>query len=193
MALFINQGIQPETDNIILEKAKLTITRLALEDTKFVKEGQKPKLVVTLKILTPGVYQGRVLTTKVDIDPNSSFSRNYRALRSSAKKPYVKGEPAQIDIEKILLNKVVWANLSEQENNGNKYQRVNFIDDPNATANAKAATTNIQATAKEQVQIEEPVIAEEESNQFLRELAEDNEVVTATEDVEIDVDESDWE
>ena len=69
-------------------------------------------LEVTLKILE-GEYKNRPVFDRVQFAKTATYDMTwkYRALRACAGVPYKEGEPATIDIEKLLLNKAVKADL----------------------------------------------------------------------------------
>ena len=109
MALIINQGKQDTTQdnkfNPITEKnvlAQITEIKLASSQTN--------TLEVTMRLLN-GANKGRFIFDRVSYDPTSDFSWKYRALRKAAGCPYNENESAQIDIEKLLLNKAVTVDL----------------------------------------------------------------------------------
>ena len=109
MSLIINQGKQDTTQdnkfNPIVEKNVLAqITEIKLAKT------QTNTLEVTMRLLN-GANKGRFVFDRVNYDPTSELSWKYRALRKAAGCPYNENESAQIDIEKILLNKGVTVDL----------------------------------------------------------------------------------
>lgn len=109
MSLIINQGKQDTTqDNKfdpITEKnvlAQITEIKLATSQTN--------TLEITMRLLN-GAHKGRFIFDRVNYDPTSNFSWKYRSLRKAAGVPYNENESAQIDIEKLLLNKAVTVDL----------------------------------------------------------------------------------
>lgn len=109
MSLIINQGKQDTTQdnkfNPITEKnvlAQITEIKLATSQTN--------TLEITMRLLN-GANKGRFIFDRVSYDPNSDFSWKYRAIRKAAGCPYNENESAQIDIEKLLLNKAVTVDL----------------------------------------------------------------------------------
>lgn len=129
MALLINQGIQPEEKKMEFapiqeDNVKLVIKELKLNDYR------ADTLDVNMQIIA-GKNTGRYVKTSVNYNPENPMSWKYRALRLSANQPYTKGEPATIDIEKLLINQVVTADLSvtegaDKDGNPKKYQQVKF-------------------------------------------------------------------
>lgn len=112
MPLIINQGIQDTSKDsgnfpiIVEDNVKLQIIELTL--SKFLAN----TLVVKFRILT-GNHKNQIISdTSVCYEEKSPMSWKYRSLRSCAGVPYKEGEPANIDVEKLLLNKVVLADLS---------------------------------------------------------------------------------
>jgi len=109
MGILINQGAQPLTDDreiIVQDNVLMSITKIELgkKDTT--------KLVFTFKILD-GVHSGRTVKDFVSYLPSDEFSWKYRNIRKSAGVPITENEPQQIDIEAVLLNRAVRANLKE--------------------------------------------------------------------------------
>lgn len=109
MSLIINQGKQDTTQdnkfNPITEKnvlAQITEIKLASSQTN--------TLEITMRLLN-GANKGRFVFDRVSYDPTSDFSWKYRAVRKAAGCPYSENESAQIDIEKLLLNKAVTVDL----------------------------------------------------------------------------------
>ena len=109
MSLIINQGKQDTTQdnkfNPITEKnvlAQITEIKLAKSQTN--------TLEITMRLLN-GANKGRFVFDRINYDPTSELSWKYRALRKAAGCPYNENESAQIDIEKILLNKGVTVDL----------------------------------------------------------------------------------
>lgn len=112
MSLIINQGIQDTSKDlknfpiIVEDNVKLQIIELTL--SKFLAN----TLVVKFRILTGNHKNQIVSDTSVCYEEKSPMSWKYRSLRSCAGVPYKEGEPSNIDIEKLLINKVVLADLS---------------------------------------------------------------------------------
>lgn len=167
MSLLINQGKQDTTQdnkfNPITEKnvtAQITELKLA--------QSQVNTIEVTMRLLT-GANKGRFIFDRVNYDPKSDFSWKYRALRKAAGVPYSESEPAQIDIEKLLLNKAVNVDLGvrkgknsageEQEYQNITYKVVKQAAQTPATP-APQATTPV-ATAEPTVETAEPAPAVE--------------------------------
>lgn len=129
MGLIINQGTQDTTqDNkfnpIVAPDVLLQITELKLAQT------QASTLEVTFRILD-GQYKNRFVFDRISFDPKSPFSWKYRQLRKCAGVPYQEGEPTNIDIEALLLNKAVKADLGTRKGtnkNGEEeeYQNIKY-------------------------------------------------------------------
>ena len=149
MSLLINQGKQDTTQdnkfNPITEKnvtAQITELKLAQSQTNTIE--------VTMRLLN-GANKGRFIFDRVNYDPKSDFSWKYRAIRKAAGVPYNENEPAQIDIEKLLLNKAVVVDLGVRKgknSNGEdqEYQNITYKVVKQAPA-ATPATPAPQATA----------------------------------------------
>ena len=85
-------------------------------------------LAITIDIIDNDTYKNRKVFDSVTFDPKSEHSWKYRSLRKCVGVPYKETEGAEIDIEKILLNKKVKMNLDIREgNDGNAYQKVTFL------------------------------------------------------------------
>lgn len=129
MALLINQGKQDTSQdnkfNPIVEKDVLgQITELKLS------KNLASTIEVTFRLLN-GAHKGRFVFDRVSYDSKSDFSWKYRALRKAAHAPYDENEPAQIDIEALLLNKAVLMDLSVRkgkDKNGDEqeYQNITY-------------------------------------------------------------------
>ena len=129
MSLIINQGKQDTTQdnkfNPITEKnvlAQITEIKLATSQTN--------TLEVTMRLLN-GAYKGRFVFDRINYDPTSDFSWKYRAIRKAAGAPYNENESAQIDIEKILLNKAVTVDLGVRKGKNSageeqEYQNISY-------------------------------------------------------------------
>lgn len=140
MSLIINQGKQDTTQdnkfNPITEKnvlAQITEIKLATSQTN--------TLEITMRLLN-GANKGRFVFDRVSYDPTSDFSWKYRAIRKAAGCPYNENESAQIDIEKLLLNKAVTVDLGVRKGKNKdgveqEYQNITY----------KVITQNVQATA----------------------------------------------
>ena len=129
MSLIINQGKQDTTQdnkfNPITEKnvlAQITEIKLATSQTN--------TLEVTMRLLN-GANKGRFVFDRINYDPTSDFSWKYRAIRKAAGAPYNENESAQIDIEKILLNKAVTVDLGVRKGKNSsgeeqEYQNISY-------------------------------------------------------------------
>ena len=153
MSLIINQGKQDTTQdnkfNPITEKnvlAQITEIKLATSQTN--------TLEITMRLLN-GANKGRFVFDRVSYDPTSDFSWKYRAVRKAAGCPYNENESAQIDIEKLLLNKAVTVDLGVRKGKNSsgeeqEYQNITYkvIKQPTqATAPATQATPVAAAPA----------------------------------------------
>lgn len=134
MGLLINQGVQDTSqDNkfnpIVAKDVLLQITAIKLA------AGLENTLEITLKVLD-GEHKNRLVFDRIQYAKTAAYDMTwkYRALRACAGVPYVEGEAATIDIEKLLLNKAVKADLGirkapnkkgeEQEYQDIKYHKV---------------------------------------------------------------------
>lgn len=129
MGLIINQGKQDTSqDNkfapIEDKNVLASITKIALN--KYAES----TLDVHMQILG-GVHKNRIVIDRVSFDPKSQFSWKYRALRKSANVPYSEDESATIDIEALLVGRVVTLDLGiteTEDKTGEKkqYQKVTY-------------------------------------------------------------------
>lgn len=125
MSLLINQGIQDTSQDgkfsiIVAKNVTAQITKLELSIKK------PGTLIVTMKIFE-GAYKGRQIIDYVSFLPTDSFSWKYRALRAAAGVPYNKGEPTNIDIERLLLNKAITVDLgSRKDKNDDEWQSITY-------------------------------------------------------------------
>lgn len=111
MGLLINQGVQDTSqDNkfnpIVAKDVLLQIIGIKLAP------GLENTLEITLKVLD-GEHKNRIVFDRIQYAATKAFDMTwkYRALRACAGVPYKEGEAATIDIEKLLLNKAVKADL----------------------------------------------------------------------------------
>lgn len=108
MALFINQGKHKieEQKIYVIEDAKMQITKVGL--------GRNPGiLLVTMKFID-GADKGFSISDAVSFDPNSPVAYKYQRLRASAGVPYKEGEAESVDIEALLLNKIIRVKLGKR-------------------------------------------------------------------------------
>jgi hypothetical protein len=115
----ITQGAQP--DDEIFEDKEVYLQIVGLKKSDF----NANQMIVQFKILS-GKYVGQRVSDFVTYDPNDSMSWKYRKLRNSANVPYSKTEPPTINIAKLLMDKVVKADLTKytNEEKGKDYQNV---------------------------------------------------------------------
>lgn len=145
MSLIINQGKQDTTQdnkfNPIVENnvlAQITEIKLA--------QSQTNTLEITMRLLN-GANKGRFVFDRINYDPNSEFSWKYRAIRKAAGVPYNENESAQIDIEKLLLNKGVTVDLGVRKGKNKageeqEYQNITYkVIKPATTAQAPTSAT----------------------------------------------------
>ena len=207
MGLIINQGTQDTTqDNkfnpIVAPDVLLQITELKLAQT------QASTLEVTFRILD-GQYKNRFVFDRISFDPKSQFSWKYRQLRKCAGVPYQEGEPANIDIEALLLNKAVKADLGtrkgtnkngeEEEYQNIKYKVLTTSTTPQqptvASVFSQPAQPSQQPKATKTPKAKAKPVEESELNVLPEVLAEEVEIVEPvvedTPSVVIDDDE-DW-
>ncbi len=130
MGLIINQGIQDTSqdgkfDPIVSEKEMLECVKVEAHD-RF-----DDAITLTWKIIGENsMYKGKLCWDDVTYGAESEHSWRYRQLRERVGVPYVKGEPADIDIEQILLGKIVMAELSKRPDKTDPtkfYQKTKYL------------------------------------------------------------------
>lgn len=121
MGVLINQsGVKVETNNVI-EQDNVLMRISKVELHKFIKKA----LNVGFTILD-GPNKGRVVYDAINYD--GDFSWKYVQLRKFAEVPYSKDENPNIDIEALLLNKTVKADLSKRvDKRGEDQQTIRYV------------------------------------------------------------------
>lgn len=112
MPLIINQGKQDTSNDVSepIKESNVTVVVEKIELNKFITGN----LNVYLKLMT-GKHKGAVKKDLIPYLATDKFSWKYRAIRNCAGEPYKKNEPENIDIEKILKDKVLVADFSINE------------------------------------------------------------------------------
>ena len=128
MGLLINQGVHDTSKDIFSPIVEDNVT-LVISEIKLAK-GLANTLEVTFRILT-GANKNKFVTDRVTYDANSDFSWKYRQLRKCAGVPYTSTESPTIDIEKLLLNRIVTADLKSRKGKNKdgeeqEYQAINY-------------------------------------------------------------------
>lgn len=146
MPILINQGKQDTTQDgkfepIVEKNVTVQITELALSKT------QTNTIEVTMRLLS-GNSKGRFVFDRVNYDPNSNLSWKYRALRKAAGVPYSDQEPAQIDIEKLLLNKAITVDLGIRKGKNRDGEEQNYQNVTYKVATKKPTITPEVPTAQ---------------------------------------------
>lgn len=128
MGLLINQGKHNTSKDafapIVEDNVTLVISELKLA------VGLTDTIEVTMRILS-GANKNKFVYDRVNYNPDSAFSWKYRQLRKCAGVPYQEKEPESIDIEQLLLNRVVTADLKirkgkNSEGEERDYQAINY-------------------------------------------------------------------
>lgn len=115
MGIIINQGVHDTTKDSMFEP--ITEKNVMMVIKKITTSSRLENSIdVTFQILN-GKNKNRYIFDTVTYDPNSNWAWKYRALRKAAGVPYSKGESKKIDIEDLLLNKAVLADLSTRTSN----------------------------------------------------------------------------
>lgn len=109
MGILINQGKHVEDKPTY---AMMTAKNVRARITKLeVNPRREYSIIVSMQVID-GEFTGRYVTDYVDYNPESKNAWRYRSLRKSALVPYSKDESERIDIEKLLLNKIVTIDLA---------------------------------------------------------------------------------
>lgn len=109
MGILINQGKHTEDKPTY---APMTAKNVRARITKLeVNPRREYSIIVSMSIID-GEFTNRYVTDYVDYNPESKNAWRYRSLRKSALVPYSKDESERIDIEKLLLNKIITIDLA---------------------------------------------------------------------------------
>lgn len=130
MGLLIDQGVHDPSNTggfEVIESAKEIVQITKVELHKFIDNA----LNVELKIIGQNSkYNGRVVYDAVNFDPEHSMAFRYLQLRERCGVPYKKNEGSQVDVEAILMNKVVAVSLGKKpkkDSPGEFYQTVRYL------------------------------------------------------------------
>lgn len=132
MGFIINQGKQNTSDDkdfavIISEREVVKIEKV--EEHKYFDNS----INVALRIISDGPHKNRVVYGDATYDPNSEHSWKYRQLRKFAGVPYHENEDSSIDIEALLLNKIIAVELGvRKDKEGVDRQMVKYKQVTNA-------------------------------------------------------------
>lgn len=136
MGFMINQGKQDVSQDkdfeIIISEREVGRIR-KISEHKFFDDAMN----VEIEIISEGPYKGRVVFDGVTYDPSSEHSWKYRQLRKFAGVPYSENESPNIDIEALLVGKVIAMELTQREDKnepGTFYQQVKYKKFTNADA-----------------------------------------------------------
>jgi len=106
MSLMINQGKQDTTNDKLnyepFEEKDVVGVVEKLELNKYLPGCFN----VSFRLMT-GAHKGQIRTDTVTYEASNPMSWKYRALRNCCGEPYKENEPAQIDIEAKLLQKIL--------------------------------------------------------------------------------------
>lgn len=132
MGLIIDQGKQviqqiKETNNQksydLIEAEQIQGVIEEITQHKFLQDN----LSVKVRIIEDP-FKNRVVYGDANYNPTSNLNFTYQNLRTSAGYPYEAGENPKLDIEKLLLNKVVTMKLFIRTGkDGKEYQGVRWI------------------------------------------------------------------
>ena len=140
MGLIINQGMHdPEKvqDYSVIESEKELGQIIEVKPNDYIDNA----LSVTYKIIgDSSKYSGRLVFDTINYDPSHQMSFRYLQLREYAGVPYTKGEPADIDIEQMLMDRVVVLKLGKRPKKdapGEFWQTVRFVKGDAPKTNGK--------------------------------------------------------
>jgi hypothetical protein len=130
MGLIINQGKQIVQE---IKEQRKPLEFIEAEQVQGVIEEITPhnfledNISVKVRIIDEP-FKNRVVFGDANFNPTSKLNFTYQNLRTSAGYPYKPGENPELDIEKLLLNKVVTMKLFiRQAKNGKEYQGVRWV------------------------------------------------------------------
>jgi len=156
MPLIINQGKQ-DTSKDVNKFTPITARNVLVSIVQLkLAENIPDTLYVKMQVMD-GEYKNRYIDDKVTFDPQSPLSWKYRNLRRAVGVPYTEGEPTNIDIEGMLLNKALRVDLGVKEgidkktNETRQYQTINY----KPLQDISAQTSKAISTA----QVVKPVVA----------------------------------
>ena len=116
MGCLINQGKQKleqrDFPPIVEKDACLSIEKVELD------KYQANTIKVTFKVLQ-GPNKNRIVYDRIGYNSSSPSVWKYQSLRSAANVPYKEDEPAQVDIEALLLHTPIIADLLTREYTNN--------------------------------------------------------------------------
>lgn len=167
MPLIINQGKQ-DTSNDAKSYAPV-VQRNALVQIVEIKLDQNLSntLVLNMQVLD-GENKNRYVVDRITFDPTSKLSWKYRNVRRAVGFPYNENESANIDIERILLNKAMRVDLGTKDGidktgNPKTYQTINYK--PAQTAELPETKTPAAAQPVKENPLAEPQPAAKQTNQ----------------------------
>ena len=128
MGFFAKQGKHdPNADR---PKAIVSTRELArimkLESHKFFDN----QVDITFKVVSEGEHQNKTFHDGVPYLASDPFAWKYIALRKAAGVPYKEDEPVEIDLEELLLGKIVPVALTsvpKKDDPSIQYQRVKYL------------------------------------------------------------------
>lgn len=152
MGFFINQGKHKEDDGqftpIISEKELAQITKVSPH--KFFDNSIR----LDFRIISEGPNKGKMFDDGVPYLPTDPFAWKYQQVRRAAGVPYKEDEPAEIDIEALLLNKIVPVKLtSHKDKDDVPRQRVKYLKLTNADIAQLNKGTELKSTDATQDQV----------------------------------------
>ena len=137
MSLIIRQGKQDTSKDGIFEPIVEKDVIMAIVGLKLCDPAKFPDtLEVEFKIIASENNLGRKVWDRVNFSPTSDFSWKYRSLRKAAGCPYSEDESEAVDIEGLLLNRAVGADLGVREGTKDgvtkKYQSITYKEIKNS-------------------------------------------------------------
>ena len=163
MALTINQGVQKVDEDRTFTPITQDNVQMVIQEIKL-DEYAVDTLRLTYRILD-GNNKNRLIIDRVCYNPDNKMSWKYRALRISANCPYEQGEPQVIDIETLLLNRIITADLSvregaDKDGNTKQYQSVKYKKTEITTTSQmiEEPTTEEELPFKETAEVVAPAV-----------------------------------
>lgn len=124
MALLINQGKQDTSADKQFEPFEEKDVVVAVEKIEL-NTYLSGNIDVTLRLMS-GAHKNWTRRDTISYEATSPFSWKYRAFRECCNVPYKEDEPAQIDIEALVKDKMLIADFTISEKDGKKNQRVSY-------------------------------------------------------------------
>lgn len=146
---YVNQGKHdPNAGEFSVIESKRELVKIyKIGDHKHFENSMR----LDMRIISDGPNKNKTFNDGVPYVSSDPFAWKYIALRKAAGVPYLQGEPSEIDLEELLLNKVVAVELTsalDKKDPTIKRQRVKYLPLTNADiAQLNQAAANASAQA----------------------------------------------